>query len=293
MKVLISLLFSFCLLLACKNTSETQPISSTDPATLIVSDSVSIAYTVHGSKSDLSTLVFVHGWSCDQTYWKHQVDHFKRDRQVITIDLAGHGESSKGIRTDFSIDNFASDVNDVVNQLNLSDYILLGHSMGTMVVLTASANQNESLTGVVAVDYLFDTLRPMPDEEFKGVVAPFENDFYGVTKQFVYNGMFRTDADSLIRNFVSEDMASAPPAVGLSALASLLQTDFNEVMSAIGNSEIPRFIINADNNPTNSNYLEDGLGFKVNIIPETNHFFMMEKPEDTNAIIQKISESLK
>ena len=290
-KIFIWASLLLCFLIACKNSSDRTVDHQTGPFALMMQDSVNIAYTVHGIKSDQSTLVFVHGWSCDQTYWRKQVDHFKSDRQVVTIDLAGHGTSDKGSRTNFSIDNFARDVNQVIDHLALDDYILLGHSMGTMVVLTASAKQNESLSGVVAVDYLFDTLRPMPEEEYQQVISPFEADFFEVTKQFVYNGMFRQDADSLIREQVALDMASAPKDVAISAIASLLKTDFSDILSEVVASDIPRFIINADNNPTNKKYLSDGLGFEVNIIPETNHFFMIEKPDQTNSIIRQITES--
>ena len=41
-------------------------------------------------------LVFVHGWSCDRTYWRHQIDDFAGRHEVVAIDLAGHGESGSG-----------------------------------------------------------------------------------------------------------------------------------------------------------------------------------------------------
>jgi pimeloyl-ACP methyl ester carboxylesterase len=53
------------------------------------SDGVEISYSVYGEGSP--ALVFVHGWSCDQTYWKHQVPEFSKRYTVVTIDYAGHG----------------------------------------------------------------------------------------------------------------------------------------------------------------------------------------------------------
>ena len=57
----------------------------------ISSDGVDIHYEVHGEGEP--TLVFIHGWSCDRSYWQAQVEYFAKQYQVITIDLAGHGES--------------------------------------------------------------------------------------------------------------------------------------------------------------------------------------------------------
>jgi hypothetical protein len=58
------------------------------------SDGIPITYEVRGKGSP--TLVFVHGWSCDRTYWKGQIEPFSKIYQVVAIDLAGHGESGKG-----------------------------------------------------------------------------------------------------------------------------------------------------------------------------------------------------
>ncbi|HSO22814.1 MAG TPA: alpha/beta hydrolase, partial [Chondromyces sp.] len=54
-------------------------------------DGVAIAYTVAGSGS--AALVFIHGWMCNQSFWLPQVDEFAPTHTVVTIDLAGHGQS--------------------------------------------------------------------------------------------------------------------------------------------------------------------------------------------------------
>jgi len=66
-----------------------EPSSATVPS----SDKVPIAYESSGEGE--TTLVFVHGWSCDRTYWKAQQAEFSRDFRVVLVDLAGHGESGR------------------------------------------------------------------------------------------------------------------------------------------------------------------------------------------------------
>ena len=39
-------------------------------------DSIRIAYEVHGD--GLPALIFVHGWSCDRSYWKDQIGSFSK-----------------------------------------------------------------------------------------------------------------------------------------------------------------------------------------------------------------------
>ena len=90
----------------------------------ISSDGVDIHYEVHGEGEP--TLVFIHGWSCDRSYWQAQVDYFAKKYQVITIDLAGHGESGTN-RSEWNLRNYGTDVVSVVNALQLEKLVLVGH----------------------------------------------------------------------------------------------------------------------------------------------------------------------
>ena len=54
-------------------------------------DGTPISYEIYGAGE--STLVFVHGWSCDARYWRAQLPHFAENHRVVMLDLAGHGHS--------------------------------------------------------------------------------------------------------------------------------------------------------------------------------------------------------
>jgi pimeloyl-ACP methyl ester carboxylesterase len=93
-------------------------------------DGLRIAYEALGSGAPgAPALVFVHGWSCDRSYWNGQLDAFSSDYKVVAVDLAGHGESALG-RKDWSIAAYGGDVAAVVKKLGLTRVILIGHSMG-------------------------------------------------------------------------------------------------------------------------------------------------------------------
>jgi pimeloyl-ACP methyl ester carboxylesterase len=49
---------------------------------------------VHYSTAGLGTtsLIFVHGWTCDESTWMRQVPEVARTYRVVTIDLPGHGQ---------------------------------------------------------------------------------------------------------------------------------------------------------------------------------------------------------
>nr|PMI20402.1 hypothetical protein BCU50_17705 [Vibrio sp. 10N.286.46.E10] len=55
-------------------------------------DGEQIAYGKSGSGD--TALIFIHGWSLDSRLWRNQMSEFSEQHQVITMDLAGHGNSS-------------------------------------------------------------------------------------------------------------------------------------------------------------------------------------------------------
>lgn len=88
-------------------------------------DSTHIVYDVYGER--MPTLVFVHGWSCDRSYWMGQLESFSRFR-VVAIDLAGHGESGLGHGA-WTMKAFGQDVAAVVKKLDLQRVILIGQHL--------------------------------------------------------------------------------------------------------------------------------------------------------------------
>jgi len=117
--------------------------------TAISADGIQISFHVQGSGTP--ALVFVHGWCCDKTYWDAQAPFFSKRYKVVTVDLAGHGESGLG-RKDYTMEAFGEDVVAVVDKLGLDNVVLIGHSMGGPVILEAAQRIPERVIGLVAAD---------------------------------------------------------------------------------------------------------------------------------------------
>ena len=116
-------------------------------ATARAADGVSIQYEVRGQGEP--ALVFIHGWTSDRSSWREQVDGFARDYRVVTLDLAGHGESGKD-RAKWDVASLVGDVEAVVKVLGLQRVVLIGHSMGGAVGINlASGGFGVDVAGVV------------------------------------------------------------------------------------------------------------------------------------------------
>jgi len=86
-------------------------------------------------------LIFTHGASQDTLSWRDNIDHFAKRYKVYAIDLPGHGKSdlvqNRPIR---STDDFAAAISRFMKSLDIRRPILVGHSMGAAVSITASLN---------------------------------------------------------------------------------------------------------------------------------------------------------
>src|SRR5712692_6547651 len=91
------------------------------------STNIELYYEDHGSGSPV---VLIHGWPLSGASWEKQVPVLLHaDYRVITYDRRGFGKSSQPT-TGYNYDTFAEDLHKLVTQLSLSDFSLVGFSMG-------------------------------------------------------------------------------------------------------------------------------------------------------------------
>ena len=115
-----------------------------------------IHYAVAGTGQ---TIIFVHGWTCDASSWQYQIPAFSSRYQVVTLDLPGHGKSDSPAQKDFSMGLFASAVEAVRKAVHARRVVLVGHSMGAIVIRQYALEYPAHVAGLVAADGPLD-IRP-------------------------------------------------------------------------------------------------------------------------------------
>jgi len=89
---------------------------------------------VHGEGT--STLVFSHGFGCDQTMWHYLFQHFTSRFRVVLYDLVGAGGSDLDAYESAkygSLAGYARDLNDVIDHFGRGPVIVVGHSVSAMI----------------------------------------------------------------------------------------------------------------------------------------------------------------
>lgn len=249
-------------------------------------DSIRIAYEMHGAGEP--ALIFVHGWSCDRSYWKGQLETFSKNFKVVTIDLAGHGESGIG-RKRWTIESFGADVSAVLEKLGLKRVILIGHSMGGDVIAEAARQLPGRVAGLIMID-TYKNLGPgRTPEQVQAFKARLSVNFVDSTRAFV-KSKFLPNSDSSLVNWVAKDMSSAPPDIALGTLVSA-RSYSRSMPHALEELKLPVIAINPDNAPTDIESLEH-YGVKLIIMPGVGHFLMMEDPGRFNGLLKTAIDKL-
>lgn len=108
-------------------------------------------------------VVLVHGGAAHGGWWDHVGPHLAEGRRVAAIDLTGHGSS--GSRPSYGFETWADEVAAVAAaEDGPVPPVVVGHSMGGVVALTAAFRHVDALAGVVIVD--------LPDWVLQGRVPP-------------------------------------------------------------------------------------------------------------------------
>lgn len=96
---------------------------------------------VHISGSGDQTIVFAHGFGCDQSVWNKIIPAFESDYRVVMFDYVGAGRSDKSAYTKerySSLHGYAQDVLEICEALDLKDIFYVGHSVSGMIGALAS-----------------------------------------------------------------------------------------------------------------------------------------------------------
>lgn len=283
--LLIIVLCTSFIFFSCQQKSDDAAIVS-GVNTVASSDGVAIAYEVHGSGEP--ALVFVHCWCCDRHYWDAQVDTFAEHFKVVTIDLAGHGESGRN-RKKWTIASLGEDVKAVATKLRLDSVILIGHSMGGPVVLEAARRMPEQVLGIIGIDTFLNFEIQFEQDQIDAFLSRFRQNFKEATTGFIKT-MFPVNADSALVERVTTDMASAPPDVGIPLMEDLFKYDYIETLKEV---RIPIRCINSLQYPTTVEAnRKHALSYEVVYVAAVGHFIHMEDPENFNRLLLSAVDNL-
>lgn len=110
-----------------------------------------IRYLEAGEGNPGPPLVMIHGYLAGADYWfPHTLPALSREFRVIAPDLPGYGYSDS--MAEHNLSSYAWIMNRFMDDLELSEVLLMGHSMGGQVAVAAAAGRPERVKALLLVD---------------------------------------------------------------------------------------------------------------------------------------------
>jgi pimeloyl-ACP methyl ester carboxylesterase len=247
---------------------------SASTGTATAPDGVRIHYETTGTGRP--ALVLVHCWTCDSGFWKDVVGRFARGRQVVTLDLAGHGRSGR-TRKSYTMRAFGQDVKAVADALKLDRMVLVGHSMSGAVILEAAQALGDRVVGLVPVDTLHDVEQRDDPKETQAFLDKMQAAFQGTVTGFARQYWFVPTTPPAVVDRVLQAATTFPQEIALSALRETWSYDAAPAFDAI---KVPIVAVNADKFPTNfAANRRHAPQFDAVIMKGVGHYLLLEDPK--------------
>jgi pimeloyl-ACP methyl ester esterase len=251
---------------------------------------VSLRYDRTGSGP---AVLLIHGWTGNRTFWERQVQALRDRHTVITVDLRGHGESSRP-RTGYSIGALASDLEQLVRALGVPRIALVGWSMGGVVAqeLARRLGDRVSALGLVCstAGGLADAGNPRAQpERAAGIRAGIETDFREFIRGFMAD-LFKEGAAAPLYPWVVSQAQKTPPHVAAACFDAMLAADLRANLPAL---RIPTAVFHGRHDAliplADGEYLAAQIsGARLLVFEHSGHAPHLEEPETFNTALRAL-----
>ncbi|MGH9658279.1 MAG: alpha/beta fold hydrolase [Bryobacteraceae bacterium] len=237
-----------------------------------------------------TAVVFIHGWTCDGTFWRLQTPAVAPRRRALLVDLPGHGQSGKP-RVAYTMPLMARGVEAAMRDAGVKRAVLVGHSMGVPVARQVIRMFPGKVIGFVAVDGRFPKKPGDPAElakhekGFADFTARFRGPDYKENLLKSVEFMLGPAAPAPLREEIKTKMSATPQHVMVSAMEGMADWTYGDPSPI----RVPVLAVFA----RGSGIKPEEEKFAASFIPKlewvvwdgVGHFLMMEKPEEFNRLL--------
>lgn len=265
-------------------------------------DGVLLHYESTGSGQPL---VLLHGWTMNGRFFQKNIDALAADHQVITIDMRGHGRSSKEL-IHLTMEQLGRDVATVLRSLDLQNVVLVGWSMGSLVVYNyLSQFGSERLGGFVEVDmspYLLATA-DWPHAAFGNLTAESSlalqqqilTDRLGLTAAML-PGVFAAGStpDAELMSWMADQIVPVPDLTALALWVSFTSQDWRPLLPSI---DIPVLIAHGRKSQVCPTPVWEPLAAAIPdsslaLFDDSGHMSFWEQPDEFNTAVLDFAKQL-
>jgi len=234
-------------------------------------------------KGEGKTIVLIHGFAGSKLYWEKVLPELSVNNRVIAIDLPGHGDSTMGLEN-YSIEDMAVLIKELLDKLGLEDVTMFGHSLGGYITLAFAERYPQYLNGFSLVH---STANPDSEEAKAGretnakkvLEEGMDSFIHGLSQKLFSPANAEVNAQD-IKTTVKIGMATSIKGVVSALLAMRDRPDRNYVLEA---SEVPVLLIAGEQDqiiPSDKTFTINKPNIQQVLIKGAGHMSMYEQPAE-------------
>jgi 3-oxoadipate enol-lactonase len=246
-----------------------------------------LAFQERGEGED--TVILLHGFCGSSAYWQDIIPLLDSSR-VITIDLRGHGKS--GISdSPFSIEDMAKDIHYFMDQKQLENVYIFGHSLGGYVTLAIAELYREKLKGfgLIHSTVLPDNVEAK-ENRLKSIAVIKENGLNTFVDDLAPK-LFNPNKLNVLKDelrLTKEIGYETSPVGAVETLKAMRNR--KDRSAAINNNNTPVLLIAGEHDqiiPKENVFQEEAPHIHTEVLSESGHMSLFEQPEKLAYIIKE------
>ena len=245
----------------------------------LVIDGLKIEYTEQGSGAPI---LLLHGWGSSKEVFAGIMNTLSDRYRLVALDFPGCGASDI-MKTPWTLEDYCSFVMKFMEQLDLRDPILIGHSNGGRISMNLAAKHMVSPPKIV----LLDAAGLIPEKNFKQKFRA--KSFKAIKRVLTLPGIKNHSEELLAKaraHYGSADYNAAPEVLR-NTLVSLVNTDLREILPNIA---CPTLLIwgehDTDTPLADAKIIESKIpDAGLCVIKGAGHFAFLQDPYQTAAIL--------
>lgn len=248
-------------------------------------DGTEVYYDKHYVESEYASLVFMHGWCCNRSFWNNQIDEFKKEYNILNIDIAGHGMSITGSRSEWSLEAISIDILSVLEKEKFEKVIFVGHSMADNIMLGLLNLYKGKILGIIGIDNFKEVVEPLTEEIYGNIVQFFNQDYEAALEHTVKSWVVSPEQNEELVHYIFNEMKKTSKDVSFKLGEISLTVDASSIITS---TDVPLRII-ACSPWSNENAEKLKAIFSdvhiYDMVPKSGHFPMLETKEEFNKIL--------
>lgn len=237
-------------------------------------------------------VLFLHYWGGSSRTWDDVIRHLPFQYRTIAPDLRGWGDSDAPADA-YALNDFARDVHVIVKELDLQNYIVVGHSMGGKIAQLFASQRPAGLAGLVLVAPSPPIPLVLPPEvrvAMQGAYASAESTGMALDHMLTAKPLSTAHRAQAIE----DSLRGAPQAVA----AWPNSTSYEDISADVHKINVPTLVIAGELDKVDPvGILEAEILTRIKqatmkVIPGTGHLSPLESPIEVAQMIQHFVETL-